>query len=539
MPADQTHPLQKEYCPPIDSSLFSAIALDYNLLSTDSYNELRATLDILKESALAEESATFDPSGSGGLQREDSSSHSSSDLARSWHGETASATGNTEDTDLTGIYQTLGDIDLENGAGRTKTKASNHEVYLEALPPAQKIVLLKEMFPEAKDFDINYTLKKAGNDFGKAVEELLNQVFLAEEASTGGGQVLKRGIDGFSEPSIGARGRRMKGRKKKLLRRTSSTSGIPADKTCESPSPLSRWDRAKEDIDFIAQRTYIPPPIIASTYHKNGASLPVTIAALCTSKDPDSPWNPLISTTPSSVLDAHTAEIGLDFPSLVYSQHSALIRLTHPSTASAHELARAIVSGSSLSSSSKIIPQYLPRPPSPPSPASYTISSTTYLPLPAPTAAALAATRSKAFTQAQSAYRKSKSNHLMGGAASYYSSIGRDSSAYLRQHEATAADALVASQSRAGEIDLHGANVRDAVRIAKERVDGWWEDGGRERARAGKVMGGGLRFVTGQGRHSEGGKGKLGPAVASMLLRNGWKVEIGQGTIDVVGRARR
>ena len=98
----------------------------------------------------------------------------------------------------------------------------------------------------------------------------------------------------------------------------------------------------------------------------------------------------------------------------------------------------------------------------------------------------------------------------------------------------------MATQSSGSECDLHGVSVKDGVRIARDRVEAWWEGGGREWARAGKVQGGGgYRVVTGVGRHSEGGKGRLGPAVGGMLVREGWKVEVGEGVLVVRGRVRR
>lgn len=128
----------------------------------------------------------------------------------------------------------------------------------------------------------------------------------------------------------------------------------------------------------------------------------------------------------------------------------------------------------------------------------------------------------------------------MGAAASHYSSVGRAAAAALRQDEAARADAQVSSQSRPGEVDLHGLNVRDAVRVSRDRVEAWWEGEGREWARAGKVMNdGGLRIVTGLGRHSAGGRAVLGPAVGKMLNEEGWRVQVGNGVVTVVGRARR
>lgn len=485
---------------------------------------------------MAEEGAAFDPSGSSGLQ-DDGSSHSSSGRASSWHGGVTSE--GTEDTELTGMTQTLGALDFQGpGVADGQRSSRGRDVAgLEDLSPAEKSGVLKEMFPTAKGFDIDYTLKKVGNNFGKAVEELLNHAFLEEEGLKEEDYHIKRGIDAFTEPAINGRGRRGRRKKRQLLRRTSSTPASKTDGSLEIPEPLSRWDRAKEDVDFITQRTYVSPLIVSSVYHKNSASLPATIAALCDLTDSNVNPNPYLGMASPSILEAHAAELSVDFQRLPYLQLAALIKLTHPSTASAHELARALVSQPASTSTAKIIPQYLPRPPSPSSTSSPSSSSS--IPLPSPSAAALATTRSNAFTQAQSAYRKSKSKPLMGGAAAYYSSVGRDASASLRRHEAAAAYELVANKSRPGEVDLHGTIVKDAVNIARASVESWWEREGREWARQGKAMGGGLRVITGAGRHSEGGRGRLGPAVGGMLVREGWKVEVGEGVINVVGRARK
>jgi len=498
---------------------------------------LRATLDTLKESALAEEGAGFDPSGSSGLQ-DNESSREGSDRARSWHGDVASE--GTEDTDLTVMTQTLEAIDLEgpqasNGADLDRDQ---YEAGLEELAFPEKSAILREMFPTAKDFDITYTLKKVGNNFGKAVEEMLNHAFLEEEGLRDGGYHIKKGIDAFTEPAISGRGRRGRKKRRQLLRRTSSTPASGTHDSSGDPAPLSRWDRAREDVEFITQRTYVSPKVVSSVYHKNSASLPATIAALCESTDSNLNPNPYLSMASPSLLETHAAELSVDFQRVPYPQLAALVNLTHPSTASAHELARALNSQPASMSNRKIVPQYLPRPTSPVS-TSTTSSLNPTLLLPQSSVTALAIARSNAFTQAHCAYRKSKSKPLMGGAASYYSSVGREASASLRRHEAAAADALVASQSRPGEVDLHGTAVKDAVNIARARVESWWEREGREWARQGKAMSGGLRVITGAGRHSEGGRGRLGPAVGGALVREGWKVEIGNGVIDVVGRARK
>ena len=407
----------------------------------------------------------------------------------------------------------------------------------ELLSAQEKTAILHEMFPTIKIFDVSYCLKKSGLNFGKAVEELLNQAFLESEDGHSEKSKHRNGIDAFAEHD--GRARKRKGKRRREGRRTSSTPAPSDVRSTNSSATSSRWDQAKEDVDFLAQRTYINTSTIRSIYHASGASLPSSIAALCSASTSDA--NPYLDSLDPQTLAAHVADLALDFPSLSQSTVKALIQLTHPSTASAHELAHAALT-SPISRSEVLLPQYAPRPPSPPAKSSNSTARPLVMALDAASrqAYASAEARSSAFTQASVAYRKSKSNPLMGGAASYYSSVGQDASASLRQYEAAAADARIDSRSRPGEIDLHGDTVKDAVRISQERVERWWETEGQEWARSGKAMGGrSLRIVTGVGRHSEGGKGKLGPAVGAMLLRDGWKVEVGNGVITVVGKARR
>ena len=370
---------------------------------------MKATLDLLKEDALTQDNATFDPSGTSG-SRDDISSHDSSERAQSWHGDTTSAV--TDNTELSALSQATGEADLGRELDGVDSLSETDLAELQALTPSEKVLLLKEMFHGATEFDIVYMLKKVDNDFEKAVDELLSQTYFKDEDLKNGESNFKKGIEAFTEPAIGTQGRRGRRNKKYPQRRTSST----------------------------------PVPII---------------------------------------------------------------------------------------------PQYLPRDVSPNPPDMDTASSNSTTPLQLPRASALLVARSNAFAQAQAAHRKSKSIPLMGGAASYYSSVARDAHAVLRQHDSARANELVARQSRPGEVDLHGVTVSDATRIAKMKVEQWWEREGREWSREGKVMVGGLRIITGIGRHSDGGRGKLGPAVRAMLKRDDWKIEEGEGVFEVVGRVRR
>ena len=248
----------------------------------------------------------------------------------------------------------------------------------------------------------------------------------------------------------------------------------------------------------------------------------------------------------------YAAELGKDFPSFPVERLNALVRLSHPNKDSAHELAKAILNNPISRTrpeppNIKIIPHYA-RPSldsSPPNtPSKRPASSKLGLGLDHATSSFLAeshaTTKSIAFGQAAEAYRKSRSAPLMGGAAAYYASVGRDASASSQAYASNAADLLADKQSTSHSVDLHGIDVKNAVRIAQVKVQRWWDGGQAEWARQGKVMGsGGYRIITGIGMHSEGGRAKLLPAVRKMLVNEGWRIDEEAGALTVTGRARR
>lgn len=512
---------------------------DYDLSDESALATLRALLQDIKDSAETEELPTFDTSACS-AKYQTSTTEGSAERARSWHGDALS-----DDTELTTVSRSLASCSIDGKrddgiAPNTKDVRNMEDDGSEDLSEEDKLPALQDMFPAIKAFDIEYALKKAGTNFGKAVEDLLNQSFFEEERLKGGTPIIQKGIDGFvgSGQDDWPGGWKARGKRKKQNRRTSSTPAPEYQNLASGPSPKGRWDRGREEIEFLAQRVHVPRQTLASTYHKSGASLPSTIAVLCSSRD-STTSNPYLAYASPSVLKANMKELSGEFPSLTQEQVESLIRMTHPSTASAHELVRALlVSTYDSVGTTHITPQYSPRPLTPPSPIAKDVHSTKALPVTLP--ANLATVRSTAFTQASVAYKKSKSKPLMAGAAAYYSSVGRDATAQLARHDAVVADALVSRQSRVGEVDLHGVNVKDAVRITRSKVEEWWDGGAAEWARQGKVQGdGGLRIVTGVGRHSEGGRPRIGPAVGAMLVKEGWKVEVGQGVVLVRGRARK
>jgi hypothetical protein len=145
------------------------------------------------------------------------------------------------------------------------------------------------------------------------------------------------------------------------------------------------------------------------------------------------------------------------------------------------------------------------------------------------------------FTKASEYYRKSKSNHLMGGAAAYYSSLGRENLENAKYTASAHADQIAVQQSSATHIDLHGITMEDGKRIALEYVSKWWDSLGEGRVNTGgkSTVGQGYEVVVGKGNHSTGKRSVLGPVVFKALEAAGWKVQIGNGVLIVKGKKTR
>ena len=395
---------------------------DYDTSNDESILDLRKILESLRESALSEENTEFDPSGT-------TNSHDILGSPKPQEPSESATVGSEDspaDTERTDATTAADSDDISEVPARQLDELIPQ---WQTFSLQEKEAILKEMFPSVRAFDIGYVLEKSGNDCDRAIEQLLNQVFLDVDTDDRGEKTFKRGVDGFSEPSMGL-SRRKKGGKR--------------------------------------------------NQHYSSDMLPQTS-------------------------DTHTG-------------------------ASQARSSRAMASNS-------IIPSYKPRTPSPE--MTRVAAAPVTMTFPSRTSDRLEATRTHAYGQAASAHRAAKSKPLMGGAAAYYGSVAREATAALHEQDAADAESLVSRQSRPGEVDLHGISTQHAVRICKRRVEHWWEHEGREWALGGKVKGEGLIFITGRGQHSQGGKGKLGPAIGSMLVREGWKVEVGSGAIEVIGRARR
>lgn len=543
--------LEADYCPPLDSALISAIVSDYDLSTEEGVATARAILDTLKESALIEEAVDFDPSGTGGHSQHEALASPDRDTETG-----ASLSHETDDTSLSNGLSSLDIGDKEKIASQIGAQDVGNAEDLDALDEDVKVMLLRELFGEhATKYSIQHTLRKCNGKWNAAMEELLNHVYFGEaEDSEDGGKVRAKGIDGFSEDNVVKRGRKTKakGQKLRAMEQQRAASLPTSPEGSQSPA-ANKWQTAKEDVEFIATRTGLELTTVKSTYNEEGARVPQTINALI--KQTMEETKKVV--TDDELVQANARDLGRDFPTIAPNYLAALIRLTHPSTANAHELAKAMTTrpkDPATTGGIQLIPMYARPTLSDIDPeistrkarsAGTSVPSSLASPED-PTAAlrgnAYAAARAQAFAQASAAHRRAGSDRLMGGAAAYYSQVGRDLSAMAFGASADAADALVARQSSATQVDLHGVDVLNGVRIAQDRVEAWWHGLGESRVngRTGaEDRGAGFRIVVGAGTHSAGGKGKLGPAVSKMLKSEGWRIEPAGAVIVVKGKQRR
>lgn len=508
-----------------------AILSDYNLSNSTELEAATQLLSALSSEVATEETTGFDPSGASGLGL------FTNDVESGRDGESASGRSQqgwksqTDDTSLSQELSVLGleGLEFSDNGGVKSREESPEKPYpssIDSLDAEGQEAALIAIFPALKAFDVQWTLKKCKGDTGQAIDELMTQSFLEESGSR------HRGIEAFSESELPSRRRKGKGNK----RWGRKTDNNPAD-----PASLvqSKWDTGRQDVEFIATNTGMPMQQAASIYHKNGASVRTTIAAIIGAHASME----MESDDPKIQINA--SELRQDFPSVSTSDLEILVQITHPSINNARELAKAL-SSRPVANKPPIQFEFRHAPVelgSEPSNSKIKVSNEIHNEGAVPPAA-LASTyiqaRDTAFIKAHAAFRKGKSDPLMGGAAAYYSQVGRENDAKAKSAESAAADALISMQTSRTELDLHGLNVKDAVRISREKVTAWWHEGGEQRLGT-RGIGPEYAIITGKGNHSEG-RGRLGPAVGKMLIREGWKVEVrggNGGRLVVTGVAKK
>ncbi|KAK5196693.1 hypothetical protein LTR99_005484 [Exophiala xenobiotica] len=504
--ASEKEKLRSAYCPPVDDATFLAIASDYELPRDREI--LVAVLDTLKDGALEQENTDFDPSGTGGPAH----ARDATDTSRSSPGDTIS-------NGVTSITTGLSELRWH------ETESLGRE--LEDSTLEQKTAWLLNIFPDIPRRELASVLQSHDGDLDKATDELLNLSFLMQGYQEPPEPVpVLKSVDAFAEGMQPSR----KGRKSKRNRTNESSraSSVSSSAYETGYAPSNVWSTMSEDT-------------VRSVYHANGARLPTTIRALAAKEaaayDRPEAIDPII--------ELQISEFQTEFEQVPKSVMYGLLILARKIPSAAHELLEAMTAARTDEDLDQIrnAAHYTPldlkddTPWESPIPTRKTVTASSEQ----ISAAAYRAAATQNFNQATSAWKKSKSDRLYGGAAAYYAEVGRERASAARALHAAEADTLVSRQSSSNVLDLHGVSVQDAVRIASSTTQRWWDglgdakyvSGGGGPARAG------FRIVTGVGTHSKNHAPRIGPAVSKMLIREGWKIEIGHGELIVTGKIRR
>lgn len=502
-------------------------------------------------SALEQEDLPFDPSGTSGQ----GTVVNDVDGVVSDRSTSRNDTVQSQETDITSFTSEFSLIDLrdkdfpspKNGRRSTSTGTAGYiigadgNITLAGASLEDKIGCLMEMFPSVDRFTIEHTLNKSDGDVDRSMDVLLNLAFFDEQPPDENGTKVSvpKGIDGFGENSNARR----KGRKRKTKNKKVTNQELSPESDLGGSPTVNKWDAGQKDVEFIHSRTspILKKETVTSAYHANGASLPATIRSLATAHAPKDE----AKFQDDPVLVAQMTELTQEFPSITPVTFAGLLYITRSSTSAANELAAALVTHPMTSSLSQLIqftatplPLDVDETPNRRASESRVVRDFDRA---QGTAGVHFVAGAEAFSKASVAYRRGRSDRFMGGAAAYYSSVGRDHLERAKRNAAAASDALVDSQSTSTMLDLHGVSVQDAVRIASERVSDWWDSLGDTKYMRGRkgFMHGKYRIVTGVGRHSHDGTSRLGPAVFKRLVRDGWRMEVEEGVCTVTGIARR
>ncbi|KAF7507926.1 hypothetical protein GJ744_009960 [Endocarpon pusillum] len=518
--------LRSDFCPPIDEPTFYSICLDYDLGNQEALGTCLENLEIIKAAAVESDTTAFDASGTGGFVARDLKT--SVESASSYNG--ALSGSQQVESITTGLSDLAWDDDSAEGQD------------LDDAGDEAKVAWLTALFPDITEQNVCYRLQKCHGNLTRTIDELLNLSFI-DQSEPEGQSTIPKGIDGFTQVEDHSRGR--KGKAKRRLRtsdstRSNSTTSMYAGAQHE---PYNVWASIADDVEFICTRSVLRTQCVRSIYNAQNKSLARTISLLASQEG--AKFSSV--ETSSSVEKAQIAKLRTEFPSVPESQLYGLLVMSGNKISATHELADAMITAPMEISASQtpVIAKYAPvdltsdiessksRSSTPGNQVSYSKVESL--------AAAKAAAANTAFLQASNAYRRGKSDHLIGGAAAYYADVAHENVKAAKELSAYAADSLVMSQSTSCMLDLHGVSVADAVRIAKKQVAIWWDSLGDTKyaSGGGGPVREGYRVVTGIGRHSRDGAPRIGPAVSRMLVKEGWKVTVGQGEILITGKARR
>ncbi|KAG6012795.1 hypothetical protein E4U43_007640 [Claviceps pusilla] len=528
----------------LDEALIVAIAGDFDLKDPSAYIKAQSTLEDLAQNVPSEEASGFNPSGlllAAESGQDDEAEDQQSSPLEQIDTSTTTASQNTSQAGGTDKSSTDMSSHVPDSPVHITTRLTSFNKDSEE----DKILVLQGMFAELKPYDVSYALKKADGDFQMALDDLLNIQYLQST-----GQQMK-GVDGFFvADSTADSGKRKRKKKKKKC-----TKAIASDPDSSSDGGLSPRDSAAENghekMQYIAERFGIRSDQVAPIYHKCQGSQGDTVVELLKQyishgvqtqdqagkETSEALANKYRHVPPEFMptivhVSGSIPQFAEDIAALLNKHFSKPIKgkkidLTYRLT----PLPQEDIDGGELLAPGTTTKSLRPGPAIKPAPLT-TIKTVAEAMSRADT---YHSARRDAAASAAQLHRRGASSPLYRQAAGYYADRAREQARYAQNATSTAADLLVDQQSTRDSIDLHGVLVHDGVRIARQKVQDWWQGLGEMRAKKVREQGG-FTVITGLGRHSAGGVSQLRQSVAAALLQDGWKLSVETGKFVITGR---
>ncbi|KAK1961391.1 hypothetical protein LY78DRAFT_297255 [Colletotrichum sublineola] len=523
--------------PLLDPTVVIAIASEVDLDDANQLSQVRGMLQSLSQNVLDEEASGFNASGVpdtiGSIDEAADARDGSTSPSEQLQPKDTDSSGTT----LTSPPPSEPDYDVP----RIKTFDGDSE--------QEKIMQLQDMFSDLKPHDVNFALKKAQGDFQTALETLLTLQFLESIGER------PKGVDGFfqSENTQPSGKRKGKGKKRKDPRSDLSSSSS----SVKEGSPMNDDNEKLEKILFIVEKLDLPFEEVSDVFDAHKGSTELTIIEFLDRhvKQGVGAWS-----GEDDFRKQRIQELKKQYRHIPEQYLAPITEVTRSDHQWTEEVATLLnryfgklparrldinyrlapLANAELEGSSEGWQRVT-------SPKSAVMSPTART-LSTPTSSCASPSTSTSYRQAieiAGVYRDAsnhsystagqvyKKGHLYRQAAGYYAERGREEARNFAKAKSVAADIHVASTSSATEIDLHGVEVADGVRIALERVWDWWNSLGEYRTRKAQE---GFTIVTGRGLHSAGGVSRLRQGVIAALVNDGWKVSVGTGSYRVTGR---
>ncbi|CAG9936680.1 unnamed protein product [Clonostachys rosea f. rosea IK726] len=524
----------------LDEPLIVAIATDHDLTTPEGYQTAKEILSGLSQSAVFEEATGFNATGVSNIPQN------------------ASFDPDDDESTSATVTSTSNRVPKSLGSASEGTEISSSSAEPSSAMPSltkfsndsdeTKFSNLRGMFTELKEIDIKSAMKKANGDLQVALDILLNIQFL--EAT---GQ-REKGIDGFFQPDDVDTTTNTKSKKKqrKAKKRANSIQGDTSFSPSSGQPVRAKNIKHEEEIAFIADRIDMSYDQVSDIFYRKRCSSGATVMDI-------------LDQFVSYGIQARDAEGKAQAKSLAAKYRNipdhyllALVQVTSSISQFSDDIAGMLskyfvknpwVQRIDLDYRLTPLPSNEIEGAAPPAAGN---ARTLELKTPMQplvgsslsTGANLAEMNQKAQAswdakRATDAYtsqllRKGGSNSLYKQAAAVYRERSYEQAQNSHMLSSAAAELLVQKQSTSTSIDLHGVSVLDGIRIARQRVQSWWDGLGESRVRKAREQS--LTVVTGIGRHSAGGVSRLRQGVAAALFQDGWKMRIETGRFVITGR---